>query len=397
MLTHSRTDFDRLSEGELLYLGGERTPICSLVSELPWRGRLIPIMREFFADIGDCAVCLGLGTYLDSDEATNALSSTADGKPRTLAHALARLARMMGRDSSQLDESEAKTIAMYVIQRARRLVLNAVDRLDPSGKMPLVAVGHHQWLLSDELQKRCVSLDECSDSDISRVGPAFALCRLHSVHPGNRFTLRIGNERLTMTGCKQVVVKLGGSLLLQPNLGARLVTFLERHYPETQIYMIVGGGRVIDALRELDQIHACDATDMHWLCVRALRTTFDLVSMLLPHARRIDSFDAFNRLSDQREPGLYLIAVDTFYTERDHEVLPCDWRSTSDSIAALLAQRLGIPSLCLVKSCEVPARLSQQQAVAMGVVDPAFDAIAANLQVTFASLPSDRESHVIQR
>ncbi len=184
--TTSQTDFDRLAAGELLYLGGERTPVCSLVSELPWRGMMIPIMREFFADIGDCASCLSITGSADEAETAYAELTTADGSPRTRDHARARMARMIGRDASQVNEDEAKRMAAYVVQQAKQLVEVAIDRLDPSRCKPLITVGHHRWLLSDNLLSRRTVFEACERADLSRVGPAFAICQLYRTDAARR-------------------------------------------------------------------------------------------------------------------------------------------------------------------------------------------------------------------
>lgn len=57
VVTTSRSDFDRLASGELVYLGGGRTPVCSLVDRLPFQGQQVPVMREVFATTDDCAIC----------------------------------------------------------------------------------------------------------------------------------------------------------------------------------------------------------------------------------------------------------------------------------------------------------------------------------------------------
>lgn len=184
----------------------------------------------------------------------------------------------------------------------------------------------------------------------------------------------------------RIVVKLGGSLLVQRDLGRRLKEFLDVHYAGFQVCLIVGGGDVIESLRKLDQIHGCDAASMHWLCIQSLRTTFEFVSLLLPCAHRVDSPDAFGCLSAHWEPGLYLIAIDTYYSQRDCEVLSCDWSTTSDSLAALLAQRLGITRLCLLKSCDVPDDFTLSRAAEVGLVDRSIPAMVEHLDVTFARL-----------
>ena len=55
-----RTDRERLQSGELVYSGVKRTPVCALVSEIPFRGQLCPVAAEFFATTLDVYLALGL-------------------------------------------------------------------------------------------------------------------------------------------------------------------------------------------------------------------------------------------------------------------------------------------------------------------------------------------------
>jgi 5-(aminomethyl)-3-furanmethanol phosphate kinase len=184
----------------------------------------------------------------------------------------------------------------------------------------------------------------------------------------------------------RVVVKLGGSLLIQSETPAKLRHWLDDQFPDAQVNLIVGGGRLIDSLRELDSIHAFDEVAMHWRCVRALRLTLELVSEWLPNAHRVTTIDEFERHRHSKETGVFLIAIDTFYSQADGEVLPQSWSTTSDSIAALLANKLLIKKLWLLKSCTVADDLSVEQAIRLGIVDEAFGKLSEPLQVNWAML-----------
>lgn len=166
--TTSRTDFDRLGRGELVYLGAERTPICSLVDHLPFRGGEIPVMREVFATIADCAV---LTNRMPQDGASG---PTADGRPQTIPAALNRLARMVGLDHRTVTLAEAQMMAERPIAEARRIVAAAIQRFGQCDRW--IAVGHGTWLLPTN--PPCPLESPASDPLLARVAPAHALAVL---------------------------------------------------------------------------------------------------------------------------------------------------------------------------------------------------------------------------
>lgn len=108
LLSNSRTDLDRLQSGELVYLGVSRTPLCSVVSDIRFRKKRTPVMREFFATTADAYWTLG-----DLDEEPDDLS-TANGRPGTRAEARHRLARMIGLDYEDFTEQDAAEMAAAV-------------------------------------------------------------------------------------------------------------------------------------------------------------------------------------------------------------------------------------------------------------------------------------------
>lgn len=100
-----RTDTERLQNGELVYAGVRRTPICALATELPFRGSPTGLAAELFAST--------LDVYLTLDEIPPDPKdlSTADGRPATKAASRDRLARMIGTDRDAFTDHDALAFA----------------------------------------------------------------------------------------------------------------------------------------------------------------------------------------------------------------------------------------------------------------------------------------------
>ncbi|MBX9624650.1 MAG: hypothetical protein K2X82_12655 [Gemmataceae bacterium] len=97
---HGLTDFDRLFSGELLYRGFRRTPLCAVMGAR--------VAAEFFATTQDAYVVLRDLPENPTD------TDTADGRPVTRQHCLARLARMLGGDPESLSEERLVSFAKEV-------------------------------------------------------------------------------------------------------------------------------------------------------------------------------------------------------------------------------------------------------------------------------------------
>jgi len=182
------------------------------------------------------------------------------------------------------------------------------------------------------------------------------------------------------------VVKIGGSLLIRPGLAASLPRWLSAHCLERQVNLVVGGGSVVDAFRHLDRVHSIDPVALHWMCVDSLRQTSQFVAALMGDTTLIEAPDAFTEHCQQRPTGRYLIVPNAFYHSASGDHLPCDWTTTSDSIAALLAIKLGAVRLVLLKSCEISAELDLLAAVHQGIVDPVLMQFADRLTIELATL-----------
>ena len=176
------------------------------------------------------------------------------------------------------------------------------------------------------------------------------------------------------------VIKVGGSLLLRPDLPQVLNAWLANQTP-AQTLVIVGGGQLIDAIRKLDAIRRTDAVSVHWRCVESLRTTFEFFADWFPRWPTVRNAEQFRAALDCGFSCDYptLIAVSAFYSPQHDFDLPTDWRTTTDAIATVLAVECSADELVLLKSCEVDPSLSLGQLAAAGIVDEAMAPMAQRI------------------
>lgn len=161
-----------------------------------------------------------------------------------------------------------------------------------------------------------------------------------------------------------IVVKVGGSLFDHPRLGPGLRAYLNSLAP-TPVLLVAGGGRVADAVRQLDRIHGLGEEAAHWLALRSLATTAEFVRQQLPSVSHCTVVECFQfAQDDESRPGR----------------LPHTWAVTTDSIAARVAQVLGADRLVLLKSVDIPSGTPWPIAAERGWVDAYFPRIAAELR-----------------
>lgn len=174
VVTNSRTDFERLSDRSLVYVGCRRTPVCALVSELIIDRKPVAVMKEVFATIDDARLLLGLQAEDLHDDAT------ADGQPRSRAHAGARVARMIGRDLNQIHDDCFMEIATRIMQAACLPIDVAVQAwwhhlVSLTDEKPVVVCsGHGQHLVTVPQGATVTDLRDYLPAGVSRVAPAWA-------------------------------------------------------------------------------------------------------------------------------------------------------------------------------------------------------------------------------
>lgn len=177
--TSSRTDFDRLVTGQLVYLGGERTPVCAVVDALPYGDGSVPVMREVFANLDDCALVLGLGEEYPDDH------ESCDGQPRTAEAAKNRLARMIGLDGIAVEPPAARRMARAAIAAASEALIRGIAAQPRRQVGRWILSGHAAEYFLPDLQAafpktRVERLSERIGRARSRVAPALACAALRA-------------------------------------------------------------------------------------------------------------------------------------------------------------------------------------------------------------------------
>jgi probable H4MPT-linked C1 transfer pathway protein len=182
-----KTDTQRLISGELVYTGVVRSPICAIVSALPYRGAWCPTAQELFATAGDAYLVLRLIEEDPSD------ASTADGRPATRQGARDRLARSICADRETFSPADA-TIAAHAIKAAQVEALASAARkvvsAMPEAPRTIVLSGQGEFLLrevwqsvgkhrvADAIPAEVVALSEKFGPHLSRCAPAYAVAWL---------------------------------------------------------------------------------------------------------------------------------------------------------------------------------------------------------------------------
>lgn len=180
------TDAERLLSGELVYTGFTRTFLFGVASSAPVRGRSTPLMNEYFAAMADVHRILGV---LDENDDKQ---PTADGKEKTVDGSVARMARMVGRDSADLSPREWWEIANWFSERQLRSIHDAAFLVagNVSEGAPVVGAGIGRWQirrLAERLGRGFIDFadlipaDDAARSEASSAGPASAVALLASM------------------------------------------------------------------------------------------------------------------------------------------------------------------------------------------------------------------------
>lgn len=183
LLNAGYSDGERLLSGELVYTGFTRTFLFGIASHAPIDGRLTPLMNEYFASMADVHRILGVLDEADDKQAT------ADGREKTVPASTARLARMIGRDASELGPAEWQRVAAWFSEQQLRSLHDAAFLA--GGKLPntapIVGAGIGRWQvrrLAERLGRRFIDFadiipaDDDVRSEASAAAPAAAVALL---------------------------------------------------------------------------------------------------------------------------------------------------------------------------------------------------------------------------
>jgi hypothetical protein len=179
IVTHGYTDTNRLVAGELVYTGILRTPISSVVSQVPVKGSWCRVSAEYFAILGD--VYLILETINDSDY----VCETPDKRPKTKSFAKERLARVVCADSEALTEEEIVKVAWYIhekqIQQITEALMQVYSRISHVQDFPVIACGLGEFLAKiccNRLGLEVKGIGEILGPRASTIAPCIAVASL---------------------------------------------------------------------------------------------------------------------------------------------------------------------------------------------------------------------------
>lgn len=163
------------------------------------------------------------------------------------------------------------------------------------------------------------------------------------------------------------VVKLGGSVLANPDLFARALSAIQDCSSESRLLIVPGGGTFADAVREADRRLGLSDETAHWMAVLAMDQMAHVVAERLGNSRIVSApVEIMAALVAGQVP---VLAPSRWLRETDP--LPHSWEVTSDSIAAWAAGQVGAEILVLIKPSGVgtPSGVSFEDALDPGFLD----------------------------
>ena len=156
------------------------------------------------------------------------------------------------------------------------------------------------------------------------------------------------------------VVKLGGSLLSDPQQWHRAIATLSAATSE-RLLIVPGGGPFADAVRGVDEQFRLTDAAAHWMAIAGMDQHAEMVAATGQHFVRVIS--PAEMTAAHRRGVVPVLAPLRWLREVDP--LPHSWDVTSDSIAAWVAAQVGATRLVVVKSAGATGPTS---------VDPRFSA-----------------------
>jgi aspartokinase-like uncharacterized kinase len=174
---------------------------------------------------------------------------------------------------------------------------------------------------------------------------------------------------------RPTVIKVGGSLYDLPDLGPRLLRFLDG---QRAPLLVPGGGPTAEVVRAFDRDQGLGEEKGHWLALRALSLNAHFLADLLGGRGEVVScLDECPRMWERGRVPILDAHAFAVADEGRPGCLPHGWEATSDSVAARVAEVSGARELILLKSVTVPVALPWAEAGRRGMVDAVFAEVLA--------------------
>jgi len=128
-----RSDADRLANGELVYVGVARTPLCALARQIDFGSRRYNVMNEFFATTADVFRLTG---ELDAEHDQH---PAADGGDKDTTAICRRLARMIGMDARDAELAQWTAFAGHWREALLAEIATNITRVAREAELPAAA------------------------------------------------------------------------------------------------------------------------------------------------------------------------------------------------------------------------------------------------------------------
>lgn len=153
------------------------------------------------------------------------------------------------------------------------------------------------------------------------------------------------------------ILKLGGSLLELADLRHRLQRLVHYEAIAGRVLILVGGGKIVEAVRVYDQVHQLSNVQTHWLCVELMNQTAQLLAAILVDYPLVSRVSQLQQWLEGGSSRMAIVSPSAFYSPAlNVNQLPENWDTTSDSISVLLASKTKATELILLKSTETGAQ-----------------------------------------
>ncbi|MCA9008940.1 MAG: hypothetical protein KDB01_04290 [Planctomycetaceae bacterium] len=192
------------------------------------------------------------------------------------------------------------------------------------------------------------------------------------------------------------VIKLGGSLLLMPQLKEKFQKWCQQN-PHPLTLIVVGGGAIVDAVRNIHAVNALPEDFAHWVCIDLMRHTARLAQQILGEVDLYETVDDLQRAftgaaNDGARPIVAIVQPGICFARGFPNMgLPETWEVTSDALAAAFSQMYAAEEMVVMKSIDPPGDSRNHRELAdRGFIDRHFPDLAEEIErVRFVNLWSE--------
>jgi 5-(aminomethyl)-3-furanmethanol phosphate kinase len=175
------------------------------------------------------------------------------------------------------------------------------------------------------------------------------------------------------------VIKLGGSLAESARL-ASILDIVGR--ARASIVIVPGGGTFADAVRRAQADFKFSDPAAHRMALLAMHQTGLMLAALHSRLKPAETLAGLRRVVAGGAIPVWL----PFKLAHVDRTITADWSTTSDGLAARLAERLGSAPVVLIKSCRIAKGSSIVALAREGIVDAAFKAIVERARLPWRVL-----------